>query len=67
MSSLRDRTEIITEGRSPIDGSVLTASEYAELQLELEERNTPPTINADIAHTIFLLRILKLVRTINPF
>lgn len=60
------RTEIITEGRSPEDGSVLTAAEYAALQAALAESDYPPTVNADIQHTIFLLRVLKLFRSLNP-
>ncbi len=60
------RTEVVTEGRSPEDGSVLTAAEYATLQAELAEREFPPEVNEDIQHTIFLLRLLKLFRTVNP-
>lgn len=60
------RTQIITEGRSPLDGTVVTASEYATIEQELAERELPPNVNAEIQHTIFLLRILKLVRTVNP-
>ena len=60
------RTEIITEGRSPEDGSVLTAAEYADLEAELAEGEFPPTVNQEISHTIFLLRVLKLFRTVNP-
>ena len=60
------RTEIITEGRSPEDGTVLTAAEYADLQAELAEGEFPPTINQEVEHTIFLLRLLKLFRTLNP-
>lgn len=60
------RTEIITEGRSPVDGSPVTAQEYAEIQQEQGERNLPPTVNADVQHVIFLLRIRKLVQTILP-
>ncbi|MGB2925860.1 MAG: hypothetical protein WBB82_11220 [Limnothrix sp.] len=60
------RLEVITEGRSPTTGEPLTAAEYAELEQELAERNFPPTVNADIQHTIFLLRVLKLWDVINP-
>ncbi|OKH11995.1 hypothetical protein [[Limnothrix rosea] IAM M-220] len=61
------RTEVVTEGRSPEDGSVLTAAEYASLQAELAEREFAPEVNEDIQHTIFLLRVLKLFEAINPF
>ncbi|MBV5260543.1 hypothetical protein FLX56_19205 [Synechococcus moorigangaii CMS01] len=60
------RTEIITEGRSPIDGAPVTATEYAEIQQEQGERNLPPTVNADVQHTIFLLRLRKLIQTVLP-
>lgn len=60
------RTEIILEARSPIDGKPLTAAEYAELEAKLAQRSTPPGIAPEIQHTIFLLRILKLIRTITP-
>ena len=60
------RTEIITEGRSPEDGSVLTAAEYEALVAELADTELPPTVNAEIQHTIFLLRVLKLFRAVNP-
>ncbi len=60
------RTEIILEARSPIDGKPLTAAEYAELEVKLAERGTPPQVSADIQHTIFLLRLLKLIRIITP-
>lgn len=61
------RTEIITEGRSPLDGEPVTASEYAEIQQEQEISSLPPNVNAEVQHTIFLLRVLKLFKTVNPF
>ena len=60
------RTEIILEGRSPVDGAPLTAAEYAELQAELEEREYPPELSSELQQLIFLLRIRKLVRTFTP-
>lgn len=61
------RTEIILEGRSPIDGKPLSASEYEQLQAELKESALDPEINADIQQLIFLLQIRKLFKTIIPF
>jgi hypothetical protein len=61
------RTEIIFEGRSPINGKPLSASEYEELQAELRESRFDPPINEDIQQTIFLLQIRKLLKTIIPF
>jgi hypothetical protein len=61
------RREIITEGRSPLDNQPLSASEYAQLKAELAESKYPPQLSAKIRHAVFLLQLLKLVRTINPF
>ncbi len=61
------RTEIVTEGRSPVDGRPLTAAEYAKIQAELAQSPFPPQINPRLRHLIFLLQIRKLLRTITPF
>ncbi|HAG80846.1 MAG TPA: hypothetical protein DD379_16885 [Cyanobacteria bacterium UBA11162] len=61
------RTEIITEARSPIDGKPLTAAEYAELQAQMAQRSTPPALDPEIQHIIFLLRVRSLFRTLTPF
>ena len=61
------RTEIILEGRSPIDGKALSASEYEELQANLSESSLDPQINPDIQRLIILLQIRKLIKTIIPF
>ena len=61
------RTEIILEGRSPIDGKPLSAKNYEELIAELSESRNSPKINSDIQELIFLLRLRKLVKTIIPF
>ncbi|MGL5834085.1 MAG: hypothetical protein ACRC1Z_12765 [Waterburya sp.] len=61
------RTEIILEGRSPVDGTLLSAREYAELEAELRESRFDPQINEDIQQIIFLLQIRKLFKTIIPF
>lgn len=61
------RTEIILEGRSPLDGKSLSASQYEELEAELRESRFDPQINEDIQQIIFLLQIRKLFKTIIPF
>jgi hypothetical protein len=61
------RTEIIIEGRSPLDNQPLSAAEYAELQAQLAESKFPPELNSKLQHLIFILQLLKFVRTINPF
>lgn len=64
------RTEIITEARSPIDNTRLTAAEYAELQAQLQQ--SPPAnprdqVSPQLRRTIGLLRLRKLLKTIFPF
>jgi hypothetical protein len=61
------RTEIITEGRSPLDNQPLSASEYEQLKAELAESKYPPQLNSKLRHIVFLLQLLKFARTINPF
>ncbi len=61
------RTEIILEGRSPIDGKPLSASEYENLQVQLTQNRFNPQINPDLQQLIFLLQIRKLIKTIIPF
>ena len=60
------RTEIITSARSPIDGKLLTAAQYAEVQIQLQ--NSPPLkLSPKVRETIFLLRLRQLIRTFAPF
>ncbi|MBE9182200.1 hypothetical protein IQ268_26900 [Oculatella sp. LEGE 06141] len=63
------RTEIITEARSPLDGSPLTAAEYAELQAEFETRQDEfrPPVSRDIAEVIRLLYLRRAIRSVFPF
>lgn len=62
------RTEIITEGRSSIDGTALTAAEYAELQARLRSTAAvKPDIAPQIQTKIILLRVRKLIRSVVPF
>ncbi|MDJ0676645.1 MAG: hypothetical protein QNJ36_14910 [Calothrix sp. MO_167.B42] len=60
------RTQIITAARSPIDGKLLTAAEYAELQAKLQTA-PPPKLDPAIRENIFLLRIRKLLLRLFPF
>ena len=59
-------TEIIIEGFSSRENKMLTASEYAEEQAKKKKSLFPPEINSKIKHNVFLLQILKMLRTINP-
>ncbi|WP_330203995.1 hypothetical protein [Cyanobacterium sp. Dongsha4] len=60
-------TEIITEARSPLNNEPLTTEEYATLTEKQAKSKYPPQISSDIRQTIFLLRVLNLIRTISPF
>ncbi|GAB4540097.1 MAG: hypothetical protein Tsb0014_31100 [Pleurocapsa sp.] len=60
------RTEIILNARSPIDGKYLNASEYAQLQADLQESAFAPQLEPDIQHLIFLLQVRKLFKTLIP-
>lgn len=61
------RTEIILEGRSPVNGKPLSAAEYEELQAELAQTRLDPKIDPQIRQLIFLLQIRKFIKTIIPF
>ncbi|WP_144439440.1 hypothetical protein [Geminocystis sp. NIES-3709] len=56
-------TEIIIEAKSPKDNQPLTAAEYTLLKEEIRVSNFPPQIDSELRHKIFLLRILKLLKT----
>ena len=62
------RREIITEARSPIDGQLMTAADYAELQAKLgEQPEDSISLSSGVQNTVFSLRLLKLLRLVNPF
>ena len=61
------RTEIILEGRSPVDGKPLSAAEYEELKAQLAQASLDPEIDPDIQQLIFLLQLRKFFKTIIPF
>lgn len=65
------RSEIYTEARSPVDGSLLSAAEYIELNEGLRETidNIPPRflVSEKIQRLITLLKLRKIIRTIIPF
>lgn len=61
------RTEIFTEARSPVNGKPLTAAEYAQLQTQLRNRQSPTELAPKVANNIFLLRLRQLIRTFLPF
>lgn len=62
------RTEMILPARSPIDGKPMSPAEYAQLTERLQENTaTRNRVNPDVEHTVFMLRLLRLFRTITPF
>lgn len=61
------RTEIILEGRSPINGKPLSAAEYENLQQELTQNRFSPKVDPDLQQLIFLLQVRKFIKTIIPF
>lgn len=60
------RTQIILEARSPIDGQLLNAAEYAELQAQLAQSPYPPPLDSEVKQLIFLLQLLHALRTFTP-
>ncbi|XHU96427.1 MAG: hypothetical protein JJP05_03160 [cyanobacterium endosymbiont of Rhopalodia gibba] len=60
------RTEIVTEGRSPIDGKPLTAREYVDIKARLAESPYPSELNSKLKHIIFLLKVRKMLKTFFP-
>ncbi|MGG6297481.1 hypothetical protein ACQ4M4_24055 [Leptolyngbya sp. AN02str] len=62
------RTQIILEGRSPIDGEALTAQEYAEQQAAIQVvLNAPGELSPEVREVIFLLSLRKGLRIFFPF
>lgn len=61
------RTEIITIARSPIDGKLLTAAEYAQLRSQVAQGIFDPEVDPKFQQLILLLRLRRLIRTIVPF
>ena len=61
------RTEIITQARSPVDGKPLNAAQYSKLKLDLATDPAVPKLSPDLRQNIFLIRLLKVVRTVFPF
>ena len=61
------RTEIIPQGRSPLNGERLSAAEYAELQARISESPYAPELDPQVEKLIFLLNLRKLLETLNPF
>ena len=64
------RTEIYTDARSPINGKLLTATEYVELMDKLRSLDSIPPedlVSPKIREVVELLRLRKLLRQFIPF
>jgi hypothetical protein len=62
------RTEIILEARSPTNGKLITAAEYAEMQAQIEAQNRSiGAVSPQIRRLIGLLRLRKALRIFFPF
>ena len=64
------RTEIYTDARSPIDGKLLTATEYVELMDNLRSLDSIPPedlVSPKVREVVELLRLRKLLRQFIPF
>ncbi|MBD1913834.1 MULTISPECIES: hypothetical protein [unclassified Leptolyngbya] len=61
------RTQIVLEGRSPEDGELLSAREYAEQDAATDANlNAPGIVTGQIAQLVTLLRIRKALRFVLP-
>ncbi len=62
------RTEVITEARSPIDGTPMTAAEYAELEAQIQDASQhPPEVAQKYRDLVTLLRLRRAIRSVFPF
>jgi len=63
------RTEIYTDARSPVDGKLLTAAEYIELNEQLEAVDIPARylVSDKLQNLVQLLKLRKFIRQIVPF
>ena len=58
---------LVLELRSPLDGRLLTATEYADLQAEIDRLNeVPPQVSPKIRRLIGLLEFRKFIKRVLP-
>lgn len=61
------RSEILLDGRSSFDGKRLTATEYAELQQEIEKANAvDPQISPKVRKLVGRLQLRKFIKRVLP-
>ncbi|HEY9617205.1 MAG TPA: glutathione S-transferase [Microcoleaceae cyanobacterium] len=62
------RAQLIIGARSPIDGSPLTAAEYAELQTQLEPvPPATPIVSPKVRKIVGLLKLRRFIKRFLPF
>ncbi len=61
------RTELILDGRSPLNGDLLSPEQYAILQQQLiQKQNGSLPVDAELQSLVFQLKLLNLLKTILP-
>ena len=59
--------ELVLEFRSPLDGRLLTATEYADLRAEIDRLNeVPPQVSYKIRRLVGLLKFRKFIKRVLP-
>ncbi|MEM9567240.1 MAG: hypothetical protein AAF974_02945 [Cyanobacteria bacterium P01_E01_bin.34] len=62
------RNQGVLDGRSAIDNSELSPTEYAELQALLEDsQDVTPRVSPELQRLILLLKLRKILRSVTPF
>jgi hypothetical protein len=61
------RSEILLDGRSSFTGERLSATEYAEMQSEIEQTNTvEPQVSPKLRTLVGLVKLRKFIKTVLP-
>jgi hypothetical protein len=61
------RSEILLDGRSPLTGELLSATEYVELQAEIEKTNAvEPQVASKLRNLVGLVKLRKFIKTVLP-
>jgi hypothetical protein len=61
------RSEILLDGRSPLTGERLSATEYVELQAEIEKTNAvEPQVAPKLRTLVGLVKLRKFIKTVLP-
>ena len=60
------RNEIITEGRSEVNGKILNSLEYSEIHENMLKSPYHYEVNSKLRHLVFLLKIRKMLKTFVP-